>query len=407
MRVLHVVKTTDGAQWAADQVAELVRHGIEVHVALPRTAGRTMEAWHESGARLHPIEIGLMSAFSRIGALRRLVDDVAPALIHSHFFNTTLALRYALGRQHAVPRLFQVPGPAHMEYALFRQWDLASAGPRDAWIASSRYTMGLYARAGIGAERLFLSYYGNRHRPLPETAPGLRARHGIDAGALVVGNVNYMYPPRLWLGQTKGIKRHEDVIDALAQVVRQRRDVFGLIVGGQWGGGRGYEARLGRRAARAGQGRIIMTGRLDAACARSAWLDFDLAVHVPVSENCGGVIEPLMAGVPVIAARTGGLPEIVFEGNTGSLVEAGHPDALAEAILAVLEDLPRHKALAGRGRQLVGRMFDVRRTAAEIAAIYEKLLNPAAPTPRPFDPQECLVEQKPPCNAATPSSSSC
>ncbi len=404
MRVLHVVKTADGARWAADQAAELVRLGLEIHVALPRLDGRTMASWRASGARLHPVEIGLAAAFP---PLRRLVEEIAPDLIHSHFFNTTLALRHALGRHHAIPRLFQVPGPAHMEYALFRRWDLWSAGLRDAWIASSRYTMSLYARAGVDAGRLFLSYYGNRLDPMPEAPPGLRARYGIGDRDLVVGNVNYMYPPRFWLGQTKGIKRHEDVIEALALAARRRKDVFGLVVGGQWGGGRAYEERLIRRARRVGQGRIFMTGRLDADCARSAWRDFDLAVHVPVSENCGGIIEPLMAGVPVIAARTGGLPEIVFEGLTGSLVEARRPEALADAILAALADLPRHRAMAERGKKLVGRMFDVRRTAAEIAAIYEKILNPAAPPPRPFDAQECLGELNPPCNAATPSSSSC
>ena len=128
-----------------------------------------------------------------------------------------------------------------------------------------------------------------------------------------------------------------------------------------------------------------MTGRLPPAQAKSAWLDFDVAVHVPVSENCGGVIEPLMAGVPVVAARTGGLPEVILDGVTGTLVEPRDPAKLADAIESVLGDLPRHKSMAEVGKRLVSHMFDVRRTAAEIRAIYDHVLNPAQPKPQPFD----------------------
>lgn len=50
MRVLHVVQTADGADWAAEQAAELVKLGVEVHVALPRAQGRTVQKWVDGGA---------------------------------------------------------------------------------------------------------------------------------------------------------------------------------------------------------------------------------------------------------------------------------------------------------------------------------------------------------------------
>jgi glycosyltransferase involved in cell wall biosynthesis len=199
-----------------------------------------------------------------------------------------------------------------------------------------------------------------------------------------------MYPPRLYLGQAKGIKRHEDVIDALALLAERRDDIFGLIVGGQWGGGAGYEERLKARAKRKGRGRIIMTGRLPAVQAKTAWLDFDVAVHVPVSENCGGVIEPLMAGIPVIAARTGGLPEVILDGVTGTLVEPRDPAKLADTIESVLADLPRHRSMAEQGKRLVSTMFDVTRTAAEIESIYRHVLYPSNPGPELFQPDKYM-----------------
>ena len=59
MRVLHAVKTSDGAHWAANQVAVLVREGVDVHVALPRAEGRTMEQWRQTGATIHIADLSL------------------------------------------------------------------------------------------------------------------------------------------------------------------------------------------------------------------------------------------------------------------------------------------------------------------------------------------------------------
>jgi glycosyltransferase involved in cell wall biosynthesis len=115
-----------------------------------------------------------------------------------------------------------------------------------------------------------------------------------------------------------------------------------------------------------------------------AWGDFDLAVHVPVSENCGGVVEPLLAGVPVVASKVGGLPEVVFDGRTGMLVDPEDPETLALKIEEALDDLPRCREMARRGSRLVATMFDVRRTAKEIAAIYE-FLNMNGALPGEFD----------------------
>jgi len=43
MRVLQIVKTSDGADWAAWQAAELVRLGVETHAVLPSRTGRMID----------------------------------------------------------------------------------------------------------------------------------------------------------------------------------------------------------------------------------------------------------------------------------------------------------------------------------------------------------------------------
>lgn len=380
MRVLHVVKTSEGALWAARQVAELVRQGIDVHVALPGVQGAAVGEWRRSGARLHVCALDLPARTpwrlpAACRAARELVDRVQPDVIHTHFVGVTLLLRQALGKRHPTPRVFQVPGPLHLEHALFREADLMTAGPSDYWAATSRYIAAAYTRAGVPRSRVFLSYHGGSASAISETRNfSLRRRLGIAPHEYVVGNANYMYPPKLYLGQTAGIKRHELVIDALRIVLRHRRDVAGVLIGGVFGRGASHERRLRARAAGA---RILMPGCMSGPEIAASWADFDCAVHVPSSENCGGVLEPLLAAVPVIAARVGGLPELVVDGVTGRTVAGGNAGELAAAVLEVLDRMEEHRALAANGRALARAIFDVRRTAAEVSAIYRLVLRPA------------------------------
>jgi glycosyltransferase involved in cell wall biosynthesis len=388
MRVLQVVKTSDGATWAARQAAELVKLGIEVHVAVPAEEGTAMPLWKASGAQVHIVDLAFpLTKFVNwkriLGSAQELVGEIKPDIIHSHFLNTSLTLRLALGRNASIPRVFQVPGPLHMEYRHSRTVDLWSAGASDFWIGSSNCIVDHYLKASVPAQRVFLSYYGLPIRS--DTRTGfLRRKLGLDDSVKIIGNANLIYPPKYWLGQTRGLKCHEDVIAGLARVIQVRPDVVGVLIGGTFGNrSTSYEMRLRNLADRQGRGRILMPGNFTAAEVNQSWPDFDCAVHVPLSENCGGAVEPLFACVPTVASNVGGLPEIVIEGKTGALVPVRRPEVLAGKVLEMLDHAPHYKSLARAGQRLVTSMFDVRRTAAEVLGIYRHILE-GAPRPPEF-----------------------
>jgi glycosyltransferase involved in cell wall biosynthesis len=243
---------------------------------------------------------------------------------------------------------------------------------------------------------VFLSYYAieNDVRPARLVAPkpgDLRARLRIPASALVVGNINMFYAPKPYLGQLTGVKAHEDVIEALRIVTSARPDVYGVLAGGPWGNAQKYFERMRKRAQGVAPGRILLPGRLAPTAVLSAWGEFDCAVHVPLSENCGGVVEPMLAGVPVIAGRVGGLEEVVIEGITGLTVPIRNPRVLADAILEVLARPAHYRALARVGSHLVDHMFSSRRTGAEIKRIYEYILGYSAQRPEEFDSREFVA----------------
>jgi succinoglycan biosynthesis protein ExoA len=82
------------------------------------------------------------------------------------------------------------------------------------------------------------------------------------------------------------------------------------------------------------------------------------------------VLEAMAAGVPVVATRVGGVPELIVPGETGELVEPGEPAGLANAILRLLGDRAEARRLGENGRALAVREHSVEATAREYLALY-------------------------------------
>lgn len=377
-KVIQFVKTFDGALWAVQQVKKLKELGWDVHVVSPSLEGRYRSSWIETGATLHaiPCEFPVKSPWKLPeikSEILSLVRELKPDLIHSHFVSTTLMLRYAL-RETTVPRIFQVPGPLHLEHNLFGQWETFWSDSNDHWIASSRYIQSLYQqRYGINKERVHLSYYGtNLNQFCTNKEINLRTKFSIPQSAKIFGNVSFIYPPKHYLGQRTGLKGHELMISALLEIMQERDDVWGVFIGQQWGKSQRYFEKL-KAISRKESNRIIFTGYLPQQDILSVWREFDFALHLPSSENCGGVIEPMLNGIPTIASNVGGLPEVVIPGKTGLLTQRNQKEIVQEMrrALSNIEDMRR---IAEAGKNHVSHLFDVNRTATEVSSIYERIL---------------------------------
>jgi glycosyltransferase involved in cell wall biosynthesis len=82
------------------------------------------------------------------------------------------------------------------------------------------------------------------------------------------------------------------------------------------------------------------------------------------------VLEAMACGLPVLATRVGGLPEVVDQGVTGLLVLPADAPALADAIIAIWNDPDRGAQLGSAGRRRVEQHFDVGRMVADYEALY-------------------------------------
>ncbi len=378
MKVLHIVKTAVGANWAYEQVRVLCSLGIEVVVALPSDTEGLAPKYRQAGATVLRANLDFPAQHLwRVPAvctsLRRLVKEVHPDLIHTHHVGTTFALRIALGKHSSIPRIFQVPGPLHLEHNFFARLDISLAGPQDHWIATCQWTRQRYIELGIPPERVFLSYAATDLKPFNGVRTGsLRKELGISSTTPLIGMVAYMYAPMRFLGQKQGLKGHEDFMVALGIVKQAHPEIRAVIVGGAWGNARWYELRLRDIGARLCNGFLTFLGtRSDVP---AIYPDLDLAVVPSHSENCGGAVEPLLSSVPVVATRVGGLPDLIQEQKTGWLVSARNPEALARAILEALENPAEARRRATEGQKLAKNLFDVEGAGREVAGIYKKIL---------------------------------
>jgi glycosyltransferase involved in cell wall biosynthesis len=82
------------------------------------------------------------------------------------------------------------------------------------------------------------------------------------------------------------------------------------------------------------------------------------------------LLEAMARGLPVVATRIGGNPEVVADGETGLIVPASDPDVMAGAVLRLLGDAEAGRRMGRAGRQRVEAHFDVRRMVADYEAAY-------------------------------------
>lgn len=186
----------------------------------------------------------------------------------------------------------------------------------------------------------------------PEAVPRgeFRRQEGIPQDAVVVGFTGHLTP-------RKGL---DTLIRAAAALVPARPKLLFVAIGRVPFGSRidcgaRYEA-LARELGIAERFRFAGF-REDV---RPAVADFDVLALPSFQEPFGrSVIEAMALGVPVVASRVGGLPEILTDGRDGLLVPAGDVGALAQAIGSLVDDPQRRQALAQAALARVRESFDV------------------------------------------------
>lgn len=195
-------------------------------------------------------------------------------------------------------------------------------------------------------------------RGSPEAGYALREQLGIARDATVVGVI----------GRLAHVKGLDIMLLAWAGIVTRHAAARLLIVGD------GPErAELEQQAASLGVAdSVIFAGHHSDIPECLAAID--LAVVPSRSEGFPmALIEQMAAGLPVVAAAVGGIPEIISDGINGVLVPPENPAELAAAVSRLLDDPVRSRTLADCAAKSV-EQFDVEHYAGSLALLYNHLI---------------------------------
>jgi glycosyltransferase involved in cell wall biosynthesis len=325
--------------------------------------GVACEAMASLGRDIRPL-----SDFRALWGLFRLIRQYRPMVVHTHAAKAGL-----LGRVAA--RLAGVPVVIHtyhghvlrgyfgpLKTAVFRGLETVMAGLSDAIVAvSDAVRKDLISLGVAGADKIRVVPLGldlaHLSRELPRGA--LRHRHGIDAAAPLIGMVGRLVP----IKDVPTFLRAADIVHKAKPDSR-----FALV-------GDGEERNLlEEECRRLGLSETVSFHgwRQDIGAVLG---DLDVVVNCSLNEGTPvALIEALAAGRPVVATSVGGTPDLLGHGLRGLLVPPSDPEALAVAILEILNapDVAGRRAEAGRAYVLaqhgVGRLLD------DIDSLYRELI---------------------------------
>jgi len=349
------------------QAQELPRHGFEAHIAsfiqadegaafLDAAASRGLDVLPLPSAG--PLDLSPAGRIVAEAARRRL------KLICAHDPKSAL-VGYVAARRSGLPLVAWVRGWTGETWQVrlherVHRWVLRRA---DLVIAVSAHQAELCRRAGVAAQRIrVIPNAVEVRRPTP--GRDIRAEFGLPPSCRVVLSVGRLSPE----------KGHERLVAAAPSVLAEHPDLIFLVLGE--GPRRGEIERAAQGLGL--NGRLLLPGFHPDASALMAGAD--LLVLPSLTEGMPNVVlEAFAAGVPVVATRVGGVPEVVLDGETGWLAERPTPECIASAMLQALADPEERSRRAANARALVRRSHTFAAQAAQAAYAFRSVLAETRP----------------------------
>lgn len=246
---------------------------------------------------------------------------------------------------------------------LFTQRNLNEGG--HLWLLRLKCLLALRVIAISGSVRSLLESSGMARRKIIEIGLGIEEP---EEALTSVADSPVPCPFVLSVGQIERRKRHQDAIEAFAQIAAEKKDLKFLIAGRVVDPG--YAAELERLVVDRGlEGRVSFLGsRRDVmALMKRA----ECLLHCPESEAFGWVIlEAMIAGTPIVASAVGGIRQVIEDGKTGTLVPAGDVGALASAVQRLLDEPETARSYVREGLAVVRERYSASAMVRRLAEVY-------------------------------------
>jgi glycosyltransferase involved in cell wall biosynthesis len=337
----------------------LLDRGVAVELAAPPRS-QIFERTRQFDVPFHPVSIGggmdVVSAWRLRGAIRRGRFDI----VHSHASHAHSVAFMACAAIPADRRPFQVVS-RRVDFAVATN-KLSGVKYRrgaDLYLAISNGVRDVLIDGGIPADKIRLVPSGIDLDKFARVGDNdyVKDEFGIADDTPVVGNVAALAP-------------HKSQIDFVraARTVADRYPAARFLIVGE---GK-LRPKLASQVHELGlAGRVVLTGfREDPLEIMSTFTCFVLSSYL---EGLGtSVMDAQAMGIPVVATRTGGVPDIVEDGVSGLLVPPRDPAALAAAIIRMLGDAELRQDVVNEALAR-SRGYDYRHTVYKTLAAYREL----------------------------------
>jgi glycosyltransferase involved in cell wall biosynthesis len=362
MKILHINTERTwrgGEQQTLYLLQGLTQRKISCHLVCQPDSPMAAKAL-AAGVRVFPIAMRGEADLPAAMRLRQVIKAHGYDILHSHTSHAhTLAFFASVGCR--VRRLVT----RRVDFTIFRHRLLRLNGLKyrfmaDDYIAISHKIKEVMVNDGIAAERISVVHSGiDLQRFAGNSGDHLLSEFKLNPDATVVINVAHL----------AGHKGQQFLVHAIPHVLKKIPGSRFFIIGeGELMAElKALSASLGIKQA------LTFTGfRKDV----GAFYNIaDLFVMSSVQEGLGtAVLDALALGKPVVAANAGGIPEIIKDGESGRLVGAADPQALAEGIIEMLTNVDQARAMARRGQDNVKAKFSIDAMVGNNVAVYNRLL---------------------------------
>jgi len=311
---------------------------------------------HVEGSRLRKLSVALRS----LGKVVVMLASRRVALLHVHvavqvsFWRKVAYIAVALVAR--CPVVFHLHGGRFMVF-FHEQCGVAGRAVARLVLRRSAYVIAL-------SEQWKENVLSIEHR-----ANVVRIVNFVSVGDDRIGDFNATGPVLLFLGL---LGSNKGIYDLLVAVSRLRERFPEIVLKC---GGKGEVEEVSSRVSKLGiADNVELLGWVFGD--KKKQLFAEAAVYVLPSYNEGmpmSILEAMAHGLPVVATRVGGIPEVVDSGEDGFLVDAGDVDGLVAAIESLLSDAALRTRMGARARRKVVERFSSEAVIPQVEAIYRSL----------------------------------
>ncbi len=309
--------------------------------------------------------------------IEKACENNQPDLIHAHIFQTAISA-YPVKRSYKVPMVYDMHGlvPEEITYKntikklRWFPWYMVAKVLRkysDFIVATSDSLMEMLINIGIPEDKIESIPVGVNTRLF---YPGNKDNHIRKKYSLQEKNVV------LFAGCIESYQGIDTLFESIAQIVKQRKDIVFLIVGG----GSDLEKYIKIAQNPLFKNQVIMTGQIDYTEMPEYIRAAEIGLSLRTYSLMGHVSFPtklttyMACGLPCIATSNGDQKKIINKHGTGFLVKSGDTLGLTKTILEALSDKNRLKEMSKKSRLVAEKEFSWDVLCKKYIRIYDKLI---------------------------------